>query len=311
MNKNISIVIPVYRSGKLLEELFSRLSIVLSSITDNWEIIFVDDGSNDDTFDQLNKLRVSDNRIKLIRFSCNMGQHHATLCGLQRAKGDYIITLDDDLQNPPEEIPKFLEKIDDGFDIVIGNITGEKKHNIFRNISSYIVDILITNILAKPKNIKLSSYRAMSKRAVKKMSSMNKSTHIYIPALMFKSVPIKNICNIPVRHDPRLNGKSTYTVKKLIKLLSYLLINHSRTPLRIATIWGFIISLVSFSYALFIVIKVIMYGSNISGWPSLAVLISFTSGNILFCIGVLGEYIGRLLDEKTIANQFPIFEEYM
>ena len=310
MKKSISVVIPVFRCRDLLEELYQRLQSVLTPLTDYWEIILVDDASNDGTFDRMLELHDSDKRVKLIRFSRNMGQHHATLCGLQRAVGDYVFTLDDDLQNPPEEIPRFLAKIDEGFDLVIGRITGGKKHNWFRNFASSVVQSLVGSILGKPKELALSSYRGMTKQVVSGMASF-KGKHVYIPALMLNSVPPERLCNILVSHNPRPIGKSTYTLRKLFKLFSYLLINHSRFPLRVVTTWGFLVSIASLSYALLIVVKVGLYGSQFSGWASLAVLISFLSGNILFCIGILGEYIGRLVSENTSSRQFPIFEEYM
>lgn len=310
MNKTVSIVIPVFRSGALLEELYLRLHAVLSSLTSQWEIILVDDASNDGTFNRMLELRSRDKRVKLIRFARNMGQHQATLCGLQHATGDYVLTLDDDIQNPPEEIPRFIAKIDEGYDLVIGRIVGSKKHHWLRNLASLAIQILVAHILGKPKDLALSSYRGMTRRVVNGMASF-KGTHVYIPALMLCSVPPERVCNISVQHNPRPIGKSTYTLRKLLKLSSYLLINHSRLPLRFVTTWGFVVSLASLGFALVIVIKVLVYGSQFTGWPSLAVLVSFLSGNILLCIGILGEYIGRLVDENTKSSQFPIFEEHM
>ena len=308
--KFISIVVPVYRSGPMLGELYQRLQTVLSSLTDRWEIIFVDDASNDGTFDRMLELRNRDNRIKLVRFAHNMGQHYATLCGLQRAFGDYILTLDDDLQSPPEEIPNFLAKMEEGYDLVIGRITDGKQHSWWRNIASSAMQSLVSYILCKPKEIVLSPLKCMSKRTLKGITSFT-GKHVYIPALMFNSTPPERICNIPVAHHPRLIGRSNYTLSKLFTLASYLLINYSRLPLRLVIAWGFFLSLASVGFALFIAINVLINRSYYNGWPSLAVLISFLSGNILLCIGVLGEYIGRLVDENSRASQFPIFEEHM
>jgi undecaprenyl-phosphate 4-deoxy-4-formamido-L-arabinose transferase len=309
MNKSISIVIPVFRSGDILDELYRRLQDVLSGITDQWEIILVDDASNDGTYIRMQEIRARDNRVKLIRFARNMGQQHATLCGIQHAVGSYVLTLDDDLQNPPEEIPRFIEKINEGYDLVIGDISGNKQHHWFRNFASHAMQIMVSHILNKPKHLVLSSFRGMSKRAAISMASF-KGTHVYIPALMLTSVPPDRICNIPVQHNTRAIGKSTYTLRKLIRITSYLLINHSRIPLRFVTTWGIMISMASFGYALFVAIKYLLYGSKLVGWSSQAILISFLSGNILFCIGILGEYIGRIVDENVTSRQFPIFEEH-
>lgn len=310
IGNSISIVIPVYRSGPMLQELYQRLHAVLSSLTDHWEIILVDDASNDGTFSRMLELRDRDNRVKLVRFARNMGQHHATLCGLQRASGDYVFTMDDDLQNPPEEIPKFITKIDEGYDLVIGRISGGKKHAWWRNIASAAMQALVSKILGKPKDIDLTPLKCMSRRTLKGITAFTR-THVYIPALMLSATPRDRICNIPVAHHPRLVGRSNYTLSKLFKVISYLLINYSRLPLRLVTAWGFFLSIASISYAFYIIIEVLIYGAKVSGWPSLAVLVSFLSGNILLCMGILGEYVGRLVDETSSASQFPIFEEHL
>lgn len=310
MSRRVSVVIPVFRSGPGLKNLYERLQAVLSDITFQWEIILVDDASNDGTFDCMLELHRKDNRVKVIRFARNIGQHHATLCGLQRASGDVVLTMDDDLQNPPEEIPAFLARLDEGYDLVIGQITGSKQHGCMRNLFSRWMQMMVSYILAKPKNLALSSYRALSRRAVDGIISF-KGIHVYIPALMLDAVPADRICNIPVKHNARAFGKSNYTLCKLLKLSSYLVINHSRVPLRFVSTWGFLVSIASLIFALYIVVSVFIHGSQYNGWPSLAVLISFLSGNILFAIGILGEYIGRLVEEGARTVQFPIFEEHI
>lgn len=308
MNPSISIVIPVFRSSATLGTLHARLEAVLTSIGRGWEIILVDDASGDGTFNCMKQLHGADPRIRLVRFSRNMGQHNAVLCGLDRARGDYIVTLDDDLQNPPEEIPRFIAKIDEGYDLVIGRIDGEKKHAWHRNLSSRMLQVLVTRVIGKPKHIALSSYRCMTRRAAAAMAQHG-GAHAYMPAVMFHSVPHERICNIPVAHHERQHGRSTYTLRKLVRLTSYLLINHSSVPLRVVTVWGLLLSSVSLAYAVFVAIDVLIHGSAVTGWPSLVVLISFLCGNIMFCMGILGEYIGRLVEQAASTAQFPVFEE--
>ena len=311
MNRpSISVVIPVYRSGKMLASLYERLCMVLEKMSDEWEVILVDDASNDGTFMQMLLLRDKDQRVKLIRFARNMGQHHATLCGLQRASGEIVYTLDDDLQTPPEEMPKLLDAIGENCDLAIGRIGNDKKHSIARNLSSRFVQWLITILLGKPKDLSLSSYRCMTRRALAGISSFT-GAHPYLPALMLNAVPIERIANVTVAHNERAQGRSTYTLSKLLKLASYLLINHSYLPLRFVTAWGFLLSVMSLLYAIWVLCKVIFIGSGVSGWPSLAILVAFLSGNILMCMGILGEYVGRLVEENSRARQFPIFEEYL
>ncbi|MGH8084263.1 MAG: glycosyltransferase family 2 protein [Lysobacter sp.] len=308
MSRSVSVVIPVYRSGTQLQALYDRLQRVLESLSMPWEIILVDDASGDDTFTRMCELHDRDPRVRLVRFARNAGQQHATLCGLGRARGDYVLTLDDDLQNPPEEIPRFIERMDQGYDLVIGRIEGQKRHSWYRNLGSRTVQSLVASILDKPKHIALSSYRCMSRRAVESIVSFT-GAHVYLPALMFNSVPVDRICNIAVDHHERGGGESTYTLRKLLKVASYLLINYSSLPLRVVTVWGFLLSLASLAYAAVVAINVLVNGSAVSGWPTLVVLVSFLSGNIMLCLGILGEYIGRLVQEGSRASQFPVFEE--
>lgn len=306
--KSISVVVPVFRSGPTLDALYARLAPVLSEAGHDWEIILVDDASNDGTFAAMQALRERDQRVKLVRFSRNMGQHNAVLYGIGISQGDYVVTLDDDLQNPPEEIPRFIAKIDEGHDLVIGRIDGGKKHAFFRNLSSSTLQLLVTKIIGKPRSIALSSYRCMTRRAAKAMARHG-GAHVYMPAVMFQSVPLERICNIPVTHHERQHGASTYTFRKLARLASYLLINHSSVPLRVVTIWGLLLSVASLAYAGYVAVEVLLNGSAVTGWPSLVVLISFLSGNIMFCMGILGEYIGRLVEQASSTPPFPVFEE--
>jgi glycosyltransferase involved in cell wall biosynthesis len=310
MNRKISVIIPVFRSGPMLVPLYERLSAVLDAATDAWEIFLVDDASNDGTFETMLSLHRQDSRVKAIRFARNMGQHYATLHGLRRCKGDYVLTLDDDLQNPPEEIPRFLARVDEGYDLVIGRIQGEKQHSFLRNLASGAVQRLIGRILGKPRSLSLSSYRCMSARAAKRISAYS-GAQAYLPALMLGAVPADRICNIDVAHHPRLDGRSQYTLRKLLKLSSYLVVNHSSIPLRFVTAWGILLSLASLAYAAYVVMGVLLNGSAVTGWPTLAVLVSFMSGNILMCMGILGEYIGRLVAENARSGLSPVFEEYL
>ena len=306
---DLSVVVPVYMNRGGLEEFFRRLKPVLEGQTRNWELIMVDDGSTDGSFAVLQKLRKAEPRVKLIQFGHNHGQHHAILCGLQHSQGRAVITLDDDLQNPPEEIPRFLEALAKGHHIVIGRIAEKKQHNWFRNLGSRSVQNLTSAILGKPKDLKFSSYRGLSRQAVDAIAAY-RGVHPYLPALILSAVPTASIVNIDVRHDPRHHGTSTYNLRKLIKLASYLLINHSFIPLRMMIYWGILVSLGSLAFAFYVILRELLgHHTGVLGWPSLAVLISFFSGNILLALGVLGEYIGRLVQESATNLQFYIFRK--
>lgn len=308
-NYSISVVVPVYRSGKSLSVFYERCSRQLESIASDWEIILVDDASPDDSWAVACALHEKDNRVKAIRLAHNRGQQHATLCGLGYASKNYIVTIDDDLQCFPEDMPSFIQALSEGKDVVIGRIArNDKQHHWVRNIGSRLNQRLAGKILGKPQDLALSSYRAMTKRVVERLVSY-KGAHPHIAALLFKSVPLTAISNVDIRHAAREDGGSTsYSFSKLIKTLSYLLINHSYLPLRCMVAWGVTVSLASLAFAFWVLIRG-LYTGPAHGWTSLAVLVSFLSGNILLALGVVGEYLGRLVEESSNISQFSVFDE--
>lgn len=304
----VSVVVPVYMSAPGLRELVDRVRSVLDAAGFTWELIMVDDGSTDNSFEVMQALRASDRRVKIIQFGRNHGQQHAILCGLQHSCGRYVITLDDDLQNPPEELPRFIEKLREGYHIVIGRIAAKKQHGWYRNVGSRAMQRLVSVILKKPRHLSLSSYRGFSRDAVDAIAAY-RGVHPYLPALMLSSVPTAAIANIDVRHDSRKHGRSTYSFAKLLRVASYLLINHSYLPLRFMVAWGMALSFASLLFAIYIVIHAALNPQGVLGWPSLAVLISFLSGNILLALGILGEYVGRLVEASSSNLQFYIFRK--
>lgn len=306
----ISVVVPVFRSEDILLTLYERISTQLDKLTDDWELILVDDASPGQAWRVASALHEKDARVKCVRFARNHGQQHATLCGLGYARKTYVITIDDDLQCYPEDIPLFIDQLKAGKCVVIGKIEkSEKQHHWWRNIGSRVNQRLAGRIIGKPETLALSSFRAMTLEVAKKLTAY-KGAHPHIAAMMFKSVPHSLICNVVIRHAERDDGKaSSYSLPKLIKTLSYLVINHSYMPLRFMIGWGVTVSILSMAYALWVIVHGLIDGYSLPGWASLAVLVSFLSGNILLALGVLGEYLGRLVEEASNIEQFSIFEE--
>ena len=303
----ISVVVPVYRSAPLLPALVQRLKSVLEAQGRPWEIVMVDDASPDQSWSVLQGLRKADARVRIVQLARNHGQQHATLCGLNYARGDEVVTIDDDLQNPPEEIASLLARLREGHAAVIGRIT-DKRHGWWRNAGSRAHQYLAERIIAKPRGLYLSSFRALSRPAVDRLVRY-KGAHPHISALLLKAVPPKSVVNVEVRHDARSVGGSTYSLRKLVKTGSFLLFNHSYIPLRFMTAWGFLLSLLSVLFALWVVIRVLFFADSVQGWPSLAVLVAFLSGNILMALGVVGEYLGRLVEEFSVSEQFAVHRE--
>lgn len=305
MEPDLSIVIPVYNSEKSLDELYHRLTRTLRMMNVSYEIIFVNDGSKDNSLEILKIIRNSDKKVKIIDFINNFGQDNAILCGFKYSKGNYVVTLDDDLQHPPEEITKLYNCILRGYKIVMG-VPKEKKHSFYRKIGSKLINNLNNIILKKPPHITMSSFRILTRDTIDKILEY-KNIYVYLPACMLKSVNSKMIINIEVEHNSRKHGKSMYTHKKLIKLFSKSLINNSAIPLRIGVKFGFFISLSCFVYAMYIIIrKLIVNDILINGWASLAVLITFLFGILFIYLGIIGEYIYRILIETSDEKQYVI-----
>jgi glycosyltransferase involved in cell wall biosynthesis len=303
----ISVVVPVFRSAPLLPALMQRLRAALDAQGRPWEVIMVDDASPDASYEVMRGLRAADPRVRIVQLARNHGQQHATLCGLNYARGDEVVTIDDDLQNPPEDMAALLAALREGRAAVIGRIT-DKQHGWWRNAGSRAHQWFAERIIGKPRGLYLSSFRALSRAAVDRLVRY-KGAHPHISALLLKSVPPAAIVNVDVRHDARAVGASTYTPRKLLKTASFLLINHSYIPLRFMTGWGFILSLLSLGFAALVVVRVLFFGAAVQGWPSLAVLVAFLSGNILMALGVVGEYLGRLVEEFSVSEQFAIHRE--
>jgi glycosyltransferase involved in cell wall biosynthesis len=302
-----SIVIPVYNSENTLDELFERSKTVFKSITENYEIIFVDDCSNDASWGKMKNLREKDKRVKIIQLLRNFGQHNATMCGFNFCKGNYVITMDDDLQHPPEEIPKLIGRINEGFLVVFGEYK-IKKHSKFENFLSKIYQILMHRILKIPKDIYISSFGIYKSEVIENAIQI-KSSYPFLPALICRSTPVNKIANVGVIHKERKVGKSGYNVFKMVKFSLNLLINYSALPLLLVGIVGFAVSILSIGYGAIVIVQKLLDPSyGVTGWNSLMVAISFLGGAILIAIGVMGEYLRRILAEISYEKQYVIGE---
>jgi glycosyltransferase involved in cell wall biosynthesis len=302
-----SIVIPVYNSENTLNELFERLNTVFKGITENYEIIFVDDCSSDGSWGKMRNLREKDKRVKIIQLLRNFGQHNATMCGFNFCKGNYIITMDDDLQHPPEEIPKLIERINEGYTVVFGEYK-VKQHGKFENFLSKIFQNLMHRILKIPNKIYISSFTILKSEVIKNVVTI-KSFYPFLPALISRSTPVNKIANVVVIHEERKVGKSGYNIFKLFTFSLNLVINYSALPLLLVGIVGFAISILSIGYGAIIIVQKILDPSyGVTGWNSLMVAISFLGGAILMAIGVMGEYLRRILAEISYEKQYVIGE---
>jgi polyisoprenyl-phosphate glycosyltransferase len=301
----ISIVIPVFNASKSLEELCSRIhNVFQQTINEEYEIILVNDGSRDDSWNIMKQLHSKNNSIKIIDLTKNSGQHSAIMCGLNNFSGEYVIMMDDDLQHYPEEIPKLLNEIiqDESLDVVIG-VFPEKKHNMIRNIGSKSMQYLGRKIFHMEKGIKFTNFRIL--RAATASHIAKFSVHRpRIGQLILHTT--RRIKTVQVKHDQRKYGKSGYTMIRLFKDFFLNIISNSSLPLRLISYTGLIISLISFFIGCIFLIKFIVHGTSVVGWTSLIVTITFFSGFILLSLGIIGEYLIRILTENY---KFPNYLE--
>ncbi len=304
-NPYVSVVIPVYNSAAGLPELTRQLREQLESLGQPWEVLLVDDGSPDDSASAIDAVCSGQPNFRGLLLSRNHGQHYATVCGLKHARGEFVVTMDDDLQNPPQDIPKLIQAIQEGAHIAIGAIE-VKKQGWFRRFSSGVMDSMLNLLLNKPRGLKLSSFRCLSRKATA-LIAQYEGIYPYMPALMFNAIPLRKITNVTVAHYQRTIGKSTYSFKGLLRLASYLFINHSKFLLRGVVLAGVVLAALAILMALYFTLRYFIYQSSPLGWTSLAVLVTFFSGMILVSLGIIGEYIGRIIDQSDRMPRYQIY----
>ena len=302
----LSIVIPVYNSQNIIAKTIKQILIETNKNNLDIEIILINDGSSDDSWRVIRGLAKEHQEIKSINLIKNFGQHNAILCGFENAIGDYVITMDDDLQNPPSEIIHLVNKITKNkqCDLVFGKFK-EKKHVGYRKLGSKFVGYLNYKIFNKPKNITLTNFRIIKKDVIDRLLQHNTS-HPYIPGLLL--LYATNILNVSIEHHNRIYGKSNYTFKKLFSLVGNILINYSSYPLKVLSSIGFVISSISFITGLFFLISELVNGTSVTGWTTIVVLTSFLGGFIIVLLGLIGEYLSRILDQMSNNKSYCIKE---
>jgi len=232
----------------------------------------------------------------------NFGQHNAISCGFHYVSGKFVITMDDDLQNPPEEIPKLIDKINKGHDVVFGALHS-KQDTMVKKTGSYFIRFLNTVIFKKPKNLKLSSFRILTREVVDEIKKI-KSHAPYLNGMIFSIT--NNVENVTVRHEKKKYGGSTYSLSKLVKLTFNLIFNYSNLPLQFLSVTGAVVSLFSFSIGVFFVLKKFLVGVSVPGWTSVICLLSFFNGLLMIIMSIIGEYLARIINEISNNQQFVI-----
>lgn len=289
MNK-ISVIIPVYRSSKILIKLYERLVDNLEANNYEFEIIFIEDNGGDDSWEIIENLLNNDSRIIGIQLSRNYGQHNAILCGTHAASGDVIITMDDDLQHPPEEIPKLLQKLQEGYDVVYGT-PDSYPHGVFRGFSSKITKWVLQHAMGAETASKVSAFRIFKSRLCEAFSEYQ-SPYVNIDVMLTWATT--NFSTVAVHHAPREQGESGYTVRKLVNHAINMMTGFSILPLQISSMTGFIFSIFGFLILIYVVGRFILFGTVVPGFAFLASIIAIFSGVQLLALGIIGEYLARI-----------------
>jgi polyisoprenyl-phosphate glycosyltransferase len=302
----ISIVIPVYNSEIIVSKTVDEILKETNKHNLNIEILLINDGSPDNSWSVIKNLAQEIKEVKSINLIKNFGQHNAVLCGFKNSTGDYVITMDDDLQNPPSEIIHIVNKINqnEDTDLVFGKFR-EKKHAGYRKLGSKLIGYLNEKVFNKPKDITLTNFRIAKKDVIDRVLKHN-TAYPYIPGLLL--MYSTNIENVIVEHHDRFDGKSNYTFKKIFSLISNLLINYSSYPLKLLSSIGILISSISFFLGCFYLIKGLLLGNSVEGWTTLVVLVSFLGGFIIVLLGLIGEYLSRILDQMSNNKSYYVKE---
>ncbi len=288
--RRLSIVIPVYRSESMLPELVRRLELVLAATADRFELILVNDSSPDGSWQVISELARQYSWLRPIDLMRNYGQHNALLCGIRAAQYEVIITMDDDLQHPPEEIPKLLAKLAEGYDVVYGT-PEQEQHGLGRDLASWITKLALQNVMGAEIAQKISAFRAFRAEVAKAFAHYG-GAFVSIDVLLTWGT--NRFSLVTVRHEQRKSGVSGYTVRKLITHAMNMMTGFSTVPLQFASVVGFVFTLFGIGVLAYVIGRFLWLGGSVPGFPFLASIIALFSGAQLFALGIIGEYLARM-----------------
>lgn len=288
----ITVVSPVYKSDKIIPELIRRLHSSLSEITSDYEIILVEDGSPDDCWQEIQRACIADNRVKGIKLSRNFGQHHAITAGLDHAKGDWIVVMDCDLQDRPEEIPNLYKMVQDNYDIVFARRI-YRQDSFIKRQTSKLFYVLFSYLSGIPQDGTIANFGIYSRKVIDAINSMREPMRAFSPMARWVGY---NKTSIEIQHDIRYEGKTSYSWSKLINLALDIALAYSDKPLRMVIKTGLVISGLAIVFAIFnayLYFKGVIY---VTGFASLIISIWFLGGLVIFILGIIGLYLAKVFD---------------
>jgi glycosyltransferase involved in cell wall biosynthesis len=289
----ISVVIPVYKAEKMLDELYRRLALALETVSTNFEIVLVEDCGGDNSWAVIERLAAADPRVHGLQFSRNFGQHYGITAGLDHCTGDWAVVMDCDLQDQPEEIPRLYAKAQEGFDVVLA-LRGPRKDPLLKRLTSKLFYTLFSYLADIDIDGDSGNFRIMSRQVVENFGRMREQLRFFGGHVQWMGFPT---ASIQVEHAQRSEGKSTYTFAKLRRLAADTILAYSDKPLRMAVSLGLVIAAVAFGFGTVILGRALLYGTAIPGWSSMMVSLYFIGGLIIGILGILGVYLGKTFDE--------------
>ena len=301
---HLSVVVPVLNESTLIEELITQIKLNSQKITEQFEIIIIDDGSIDQTWDLIAKFAGKDKRIRGIKFSRNFGHHYAITAGLQKSIGEWVVVMDGDLQDRPEVIQKLYKKAQEGYDIVfVSRINRPESwyylitQKIFYWFLSFLSGIEFDN--------KQANFSIINRKVVAAFNEFPENSRFYVSTIKWLGF---NNSFVTAEHGKRFSGKPSYTLRKRIKLAVDVIVAFSERPLRFSIYLGLSVSLFSILGAIYILIKAFLQGFSVVGWSSLIISVFFFGGILLIVLGILGVYIGQIFKEVKSRPLFVISE---
>jgi len=302
---DISIVIPVRDEEKNIIELISRISSITEKLKVTYEVIFVTDVNKDNTFGLLRELNKKDDRIKTVKLSNVFGHHVAVLAGLRFAQGEAIVVMDGDLQDYPEDIQRLYEKFQEGYDVVCGT-KSSKNDSLIRNFFSKAFLKLLNKLADYKLEYNTNMFRIISKRAAQEALKFKEADPSFTGIM---SIVGFSMAKVMVTSGRRKAGKTKYSFLRQVNFAISFLFSFSTKPLRISSVFGFIIASLSFFYLVIVVIQKLTFNVSVSGWATIISLITFLGGIQLFFLGIIGEYIGRIFIETKKRPVYVIEEK--
>jgi len=297
-----SVVVPVYNSEAVVGRTVEAILGFFDATGLRHQLVLVNDGSTDGSWDVIAECARRDRRVVALDLLRNYGQHRANLAGFRESSGDFVVTMDDDLQNPPDQILPLIARALEGHDVVFGRFE-RKQAPLHRRWGSLLIGWINRHVFHQPDGLTVSNFRILRREVVDRICRSG-TAHPYVTgqALLYS----RNPADVLVRHEPRTVGTSGYSTLRILRLVATILFSYSLWPLRVAAVTGFVVSVLSFLLGCFYLARALFVDTPVEGWTTLVVLVSFLGGCVIALLSMLGEYVIRILDAMTSQDAYVV-----